>query len=343
MVLFSKDNRTHQPLAPTSVRTKLIPALCGCPAPSDNLRELLALPCRLGGLGIIDPTNVADAEYTASKEVTAPIVKALLNHEGSYTFQTLADQQSAVADIRKRKRNYLSSIADQLKTSLPPDLQRAMVLAQEKGASNWLTTLPVEEFGFCLHKGAFRDALALRYGWPLHKSPTTCSCGSHFTVEHVLSCSKGGYPTIRHNEIRDFTANLLTEVCHNVAIEPHLQPLTGESFQGASSITQDGSRLDVAADGFWGSRFKRAFFDIRVFNPYAPSNMRVSLQSCYKTHENSKKRAYDQRIREVEHGTLSPLVFSCTGGMGRMATATFKRLAALVATKRDEPYSTTMG
>ena len=26
-----------------------------------------------------------------------------------------------------------------------------------------------------------------------------------------------------------------------------------------------------------------------------------------------------------------------------MATATFKRLAALVATKRDEPYSTTMG
>ena len=212
-------------------------------------------------MGIIDPTNVADAEYTASKEVTAPIVKALLNHKGSYTFQTLADQQSAVADIRKRKRNYLLSIADQLKTSLPPDLQRAMVLAQEKEASNWLTTLPVEEFGFCLHKGAFRDALALRYGWPLHKSPTTCSCGSHFTVEHVLSCLKGGYPTIRHNEIRDFTANLLTEVCHNVAIEPHLQPLTGESLQGASSITQDGVRLDVAADGFWGSRFERAFFD----------------------------------------------------------------------------------
>jgi len=34
----------------------------------------------------------------------------------------------------------------------------------EKGASNWLTVL-IEEFGFTLHKGAFRDALALRYGW----------------------------------------------------------------------------------------------------------------------------------------------------------------------------------
>ena len=41
-----------------------------------------------------------------------------------------------------------------------------MDLSQEKGISNWLTTLPVEEFGFRLHKGAFRDVLA---GWPLHK------------------------------------------------------------------------------------------------------------------------------------------------------------------------------
>ena len=40
------------------------------------------------------------------------------------------------------------------------------------------------------------------------------------------------------------------------------------------------------------------------------------------THENLKKRAYDQRIREIEHGAFFPLVFSCTGGMGRAAVAT---------------------
>ena len=143
MVIFNKDSLEE------SIRTKLIPALCGCPALSDNFRDLLSLPCRLGGLSIVDPTNLADAEYIASKEVTAPIVKSLLNHEGSYTFQTSADQQFAVADIKKeRKRNYLSSIGDQLKLSLSPDLQRAMVLAQEKGASNWLITLPVEEIWF---------------------------------------------------------------------------------------------------------------------------------------------------------------------------------------------------
>ena len=159
----------------------------------------------------------------------------------------------------------------------------------------------------------------------------------------MLSCAKGGYPSIRHNEIRDFTAHLMTEVCHNVAVEPHLQPLTGESLHGLSSNTEDGARLDVAADGFWGSRFERAFFDVRVFNPYAPSNKRSTLQACYRKHENTKKRAYDQRIREVEHGTFSALVFSSTGGMGRQAITTYKRLASLIAEKRDEPYSITMG
>ena len=29
---------------------------------------------------------------------------------------------------------------------------------------------------------------------------------------------------------RDLTASLLTEVCHEVSIEPDLQPLTGETF-----------------------------------------------------------------------------------------------------------------
>lgn len=143
--------------------------------------------------------------------------------------------------------------------------------------------------------------------------------GHNSQLSTLYLAQKGATLQYVINEVRDFTANLMTEVCHNVAIEPHLQPLTGESLHGASSITQNGARLDVAADGFWGSRFERAFF------------------------ENVKRRAYDQRTREIEHGIFSPLVFSCTGGMGRAASTTYKRLVALIAGKRDEPYSTTLG
>ena len=47
-------------------------------------------------------------------------------------------------------------------------------------------------------------------------------------VEHSFSCAKGDFPSIRHNEIHDLTANLLAEVGHEVLVEPHLQSITGE-------------------------------------------------------------------------------------------------------------------
>ena len=56
----------------------------------------------------------------------------------------------------------------------------------------------------------------------------------------------------RHNEIRHLTVHLLTEVCHCVSTEPTLQPITGEVFNHATAITEDGARLDIAANGFWG-------------------------------------------------------------------------------------------
>ena len=106
-----------------------------------------------------------------------------------------------------------------------------------------------------------------------------CACGSSFTVEHVLSCPRGGFPIIRHNEIRDVTATMLTEVCHDVLVEPDLQPLSGEVLARASSIRTDGARLDIAVNGLWGGRFERSFLDVRVFNPHAPSNRNSTIST----------------------------------------------------------------
>ncbi len=67
------------------------------------------------------------------------------------------------------------------------------------------------------------------------------------------------------------TANLLTEVCSDVCVEPELQPLNGEQMEYATSITQDGARLDIAANGLWGGRHERTFFDVcACFQPTRP-------------------------------------------------------------------------
>ena len=116
------------------------------------------------------------------------------------------------------------------------------------------------------------------------------------SISHALSCPTGGYPTIRHNELRDTTAKLLKEVCQDVTVEPTLQPLSGEQLQARTSNKEDNARLDIAAYGFWGSSWQRAFFDVRVFNPCAQSNRNPELSAVYRRHEREKRRAYQQRV-----------------------------------------------
>ena len=128
----------------------------------------------------------------------------------------------AKAKIHNLKWSRQQESACILKPSLDSSLQRSMELAQEKGASSWLTALPVVEFGFTLHKSAFRDALCFRYRWMPSRTPINCDCGSQFSVKHAMSYPNGRFPSIRHNEIRDLTANLLLEVCNDVCTEPHL-------------------------------------------------------------------------------------------------------------------------
>ena len=157
-------------------------------------------------------------------------------------------------------------------------------------------------------------------------------------MEHIISCQMGGFPTIRHNKIRDVTATLLSEVCHDVAVEPHLQSLEGETFY-ATANSQDGARLDIVASGFWGGRFERSFYDVRVFNPHTPSNQHPQMESTYRRHEALKRRTYEQRVREVEHASFTPLVMSLTGSLGPAASTTCKRLGSLLSAKWDQPYS----
>ena len=127
-----------------------------------------------------------------------------------------------------------------------------------------------------------------------------------------------------------------------MCIEPELQPLTNEVLTGSTANSQAGARLDITVNGVWGGTFQKTYFDVRVFNPYTLSNRHANPQSVYRKHEQIKKCAYEQRTREVEHATFSPLVLSATGGLAREATTVYKRLASMLASKWDQTYSNTL-
>ena len=129
----------------------------------------------------------------------------------------------------------------------------------------------------------------------------------------------------------------MNEVCHDVEIEPKLQPLQGESFVNNSTTTEDEARLDIKANGLWGSRFSRNFFDLKIFNPHAKTSRKLH-KDAYKHHETLKNSKYQRRILNVEQSNFCPLIFGCTGGSAPTARRTMQRLAEKLSDKRQESY-----
>ena len=213
--------------------------------------------------------------------ITAPLAALILQQSRSYTLEAKAEQSWARRTTHTIHRRQADNDATELKATLSSKLKRTLTVSSEKGASSWLNTLPVAEHGFALHKGGFRDALCLRYGWRPPHLPSHCICGKSFTVEHAMNCSRGGFPSIRHNELRDITADILSKVCHGVGKEPSLQPLENQQLTYRTANCEDGARLDTVAENFWGRERQRAFFDVRVFNPFAQSHVNTTLDQCY--------------------------------------------------------------
>ena len=164
----------------------------------------------------------------------------------------------------------------------------------------------------------------------------------HFAL--VVGCINNNwlsFHSLWHNETRDLLAGLFAEVCSDVCMETRLQPLSGESLP-ASAKKDDEAPLDIRVRGFWGIR-QDAFFDVRVFYPFAPSYLNSRIQTVYRQHETQKRLHYRRRVMDVERGCFTRLVFTTGGGMAQEATACLKRLASLLSERRNEPYCTVMG
>ena len=317
------------------VRAKLIPAISGRPSCSNLERQLLSLPSNMGGMGIRYPTN-SESSYTASSKITSSLTEKIILQDIDAPLHT--DETGRIkAEVRQQKNMDNRMKLEEIQQQLTYSQQRLLECSLEKGASNWVTAIPLEKYGYMLHKGDFRDAIYLRYGWQIQNLPTHCDCGMSMSVDHALICHKGGYPSIRHNEIRDLSAALLSEVCSSTSIEPGLQPLSGEDLDYETANRDKEARLDIKTTGFWRSG-QDAFFDVRVFHPNTSSYRHKSLSSLYRQHEKEKKRSCGQRVREVERAAFTPLVLSTTGGMASECSMFFKRLSQLIAEKRNLPY-----
>ena len=77
---------------------------------------------------------------------------------------------------------------------------------------------------------------------------------------------------------------------------------------------------------------------MRVFNPTAKRYVNQKISKTYEVIEREKKKLYNKRKLQIEHGSFMPLVMSATGGMGRKCKKFYVRLAEMISYKRGTSY-----
>ncbi len=147
-----------------------------------------------------------------------------------------------------------------------------------------------------------------------------------------MNCLTGGFIHKRHDGVRDIFAKILDQVSYDVRIEPHLQPLSGETLP-ATANQDDEARADFAARGFH-NKGEMNFFDVKVFNPFSKTSLNKKLDTAFKANETAKKQEYCERIVQIEHGSFTPVVMSAYGGFGVETGRFVASLIDKVAEKR---------
>ena len=143
--------------------------------------------------------------------------------------------------------------------------------------------------------------------------------------------------SITNDELRDLNAKLLAKVQNDVQKEPTLLPIPSNVARNMRGNVSPEARLDVRARGFWRPA-QNAFFDVRVTNPFSATAMKSSLEKVCDYHEREKKNAYNHRIINIDHGTMTPLIYTVFGSVGKECDKFYKHLCQKIADKSNEKY-----
>ena len=243
-----------------AIREKLITAIVGRKI-SDTERKIFSLPVRLGGMGIYDPSKMAENEFIASTLITTNLTDIICQQERNLDRYDKVGVAAAIKEVRATKIQKQEEQLKEVMDLVGNKMKRILELSQEKGAGSWLTTVPTKSLGFSLNKQEFRDSICLRYGWRVPNTPSHCQCGKKNDGDHALQCPNGGYVIMRHNRLRDLEAELMHEVCKDVKIEPRLLPLANNEIVDGN--VAENARPDVSGVGVWAP-MERTFLDIHV-------------------------------------------------------------------------------
>ena len=95
-----------------------------------------------------------------------------------------------------------------------------------------------------------------------------------------------------------------------IIVEPTKRPVKGETLPGAFTITDNGARLNNATTCL-----------LQCQSPFS-NHWRPAIKNRI-----SSRKGHTSKVREIEHGSFTPIVMSVTGGLGKADTGGLPHLS----------------
>ena len=182
------------------IRFKFIPSITGEHICSNDERVLLSLPTRFGGIGIPLFHENSGIEFENSRKLTSSLTDLIKDQSVPYSVNVV-EQKKIKTTIKIERENIYKNVLNTLQNRLSENQLRLNSINREKDVSSCLTSYPISDHGFDPAKQQIWDSLRLRCGWVLPNIPSTCCCSTKMDVQHAMSCKRGGFVTIQHNDL----------------------------------------------------------------------------------------------------------------------------------------------
>ena len=335
-----------------AIREHMIPALFQMDPGEvrDDFRVLLEHGVKQGGMNIRNPVKGADRLHEASSEASAVLVASLMANDELDSVEHKACVRRTGATARKERVESEKGVLKEMMV----DASKATIKRLERlpWTGAWVSLIPNRLNGTLLSAEEWRDNARLRCGMRPNDLCSHCDgCGAGFTVEHGLSCKKGGLVGIRHDDARDeagaLAAMALTKM--KVSYEPTIfygrglsasQPIA--ATKRTSNVAGDEARGDVLVHGLFGKGSGDCVLDIRITDTDAKSYYNMTSRKVLEKAAKVKKDKYLDACLERRRSFV-PLIYSVDGMACKEALAFEKRVASLLAEKWDRQYSEMVG
>jgi hypothetical protein len=261
-------------------------------------QELMSLPTKLGGLGVLSYKEVFPHAYAASKEASDQFIKAVFNLEGVSTTPVLS-QKARCSEVFKAR---LSNLQERLSP-----VQKAIL---EENASKvgrkWLSVIP---YNVSLTLSDFEISTALHHHTLCPGDSTLCSsCGLENAVGHEEVCTgRANFRLARHEILKHTIMSVLKSVA-------------GATVEAEPFVPGSNLRTDFRVSGRAATTGGRSEYDLTVVSLAAAGARNQSVAEYLESIRKEKVAKYGGKTATPFH----PVVMSSGGALEKQTLEVFK-------------------